>query len=256
MHSHFWVYIAISSLTVLLGCRSDQEASLEWEQHRIDRSISKDSAVKTTIAPYKAELDSMMDVRIGRSAEELEKGEPEGKLGNFVADLVLRKSKEWAAKNELPPPDLALLNNGGLRSSLPKGEVRKGRIYELMPFENVVEILELKGEEMEALFAYLAAQPQPIAGASLKIEEGNAIERRIGGESFDPEREYLVATSDFLADGGDGMDFFKGAEKRISTGIKVRNMIIERIRELDEEGQSVRAELDGRIRRADTEGEG
>ena len=59
---------------------------------------------------------------------------PESLLGNFVTDLCLRQYSNIA--------DICVMNNGGLRSNLTKGEITRGDIYTLMPFENELVILE------------------------------------------------------------------------------------------------------------------
>lgn len=239
---------ALFFLFSLSFCREAPPPSFESETYRIDAGIGKDSTFREEIRPYRKRLDSSMEQVVGRSAEKLKTGRPEGKLGNLIADLIKERSERWSEKEGFPKPDLVVLNNGGLRQPLPEGEITQRRIFQLMPFENIVEWVKLDGEAMEGLFEYLAETPQPISGARFRIDEGQAKDREVAGSPFDPGRSYWVVSSDFLIEGGDGMNFFEQAQERRSSGIKLRDMILHGIRERTEQGEVLKAELDGRIR--------
>ena len=77
---------------------------------------------------------------LAESAQPLEKKQPEGKLGDFVADACLQES--CALTGVI---DLALFNHGGLRRSLPMGCNNVGDVYELMPFDNELVVITLRG---------------------------------------------------------------------------------------------------------------
>ncbi len=248
MLSDIWHITPLFFLFVLSACQEGGDLELKNQQYIVKDSLGQDSAIASKIAPYKKKLKEEMSVVLGYSAHPLHNARPEGGLGNFVADLLLERTQRWAENTGNEKPDLALLNHGGLRTSLPEGAIRKRRIFKLMPFENVVEVLRLDHDAMRALFRYLAHTPQPIAGAEL-VAKGDEVQKiRIQGKPLDSGRYYHVATSDFLARGGDGMDFFKKARSYTSTGIKVRDMIIRHIRSLDAKGDSIRAKVDGRVK--------
>jgi 2',3'-cyclic-nucleotide 2'-phosphodiesterase (5'-nucleotidase family) len=99
--------------------------------------------------------------------------------------------------------DAAILNNGGLRVPLNQGPVTVGRVYELMPFDNALVILELSGTQLMRLADELAAfGGEPVSGIRFRIEDGKAADLLVGVDAVDPERVYRVATHTFLADGG------------------------------------------------------
>ncbi|MFB6257778.1 MAG: 5'-nucleotidase C-terminal domain-containing protein [Flavobacteriales bacterium] len=249
MFSDLWHKTPLIFLLFLMGCQNDPSPIMKAEQHVVKESLGVDSAVHRTVQPYKKELDSSMKVLLGYSKHTLRKGKPEGPLGNFVADLILERTQAWAHRNDRDSIDMALMNNGGLRRPIPEGPVRKGRIYRLMPFENLVEVVELDHSAMKELFSYLADRPQPIAGAELEIRKGKVQRARIGNRALDRSRTYRIATSNFLAEGGVGMDFLQDPLDRTSTGIKVRDMIIRHIKALHAAGDSINGKKDGRIRR-------
>lgn len=247
MTSDIWQKIALFLPIFLIACRSGSSDGPEGNVYVVNDSLGARQEMKELIAPYRKKLERSMSEELGYSLQKLETAEPEGKLGNFVADLVLERSQALIKNEEPERVHMAVLNNGGLRTPLPKGPIEKGRIYRLMPFENEVELLKMRSSAMRELFSYLAETPQPIAGGEL-VKRGNEIERiRVQGRALDSEKAYWVATSNFLAEGGDGMNFFQKATDRVSTGIKVRDMIIDRIQAIDEAGDSISIAKDGRI---------
>lgn len=211
----------------------------------IDADIVADPKIEAIIAPYKAKLDGSMNRIIGQAAKELPKvmRANEFILGNFVADLTLEQ-----AKKEVREIDLALVTMGGLRVSIPAGEIRISTIFELMPFENEVSVITVTGETMEMLFAYMLAKKNvAISNVKMKIKDGKYTQIIVNDKPFDKTKTYTIALSDYLAEGGDGMDFFKKAIKTEKIELKYRDMIIAHIEELTAAGKKVDAQLDGRV---------
>jgi 2',3'-cyclic-nucleotide 2'-phosphodiesterase (5'-nucleotidase family) len=87
-----------------------------------------------------------------------------------------------------------------------------------------------------------------VSGLRFKIDTKKAVEIQIGGQPLDTNKIYSIATNDYLAGGNDKMAALALHEKRINTGIKVRNMLIDFIKAQTAKGKEIRAELDGRIR--------
>ena len=146
---------------------------------------------------------------------------------------------------------MALTNNGGLRATVGPGDISVGRIFELMPFENMLVVLELTGAEVDTLAHQLARNGgDPIAGFSFEIVATSATARNlmVGGQPVSPDSTYRLVTSDYLADGGGPYEILSsGALPRQDMAYLVRDAIIEHIRDI----QQVKPVLDGRIRMAD-----
>jgi 2',3'-cyclic-nucleotide 2'-phosphodiesterase (5'-nucleotidase family) len=205
----------------------------------------EDSAAVRLIRPYKQRLDSIVNEVLAVSDTEMTKGTPEGLLGNFVADLILKRS--LITYN--PAIDFCLLNNGGLRSSIPAGPVTLGKVYELMPFENEAVVLKLSGATVQQLFDKIAQKGgEPIAGARFTISNGRAEDIYINGSEFNPRRTYIMVTSDYLANGGEDLFFLKDALQNQMLGIKLRDLIISHLRAENSGGVRIKAALDERIR--------
>lgn len=185
-----------------------------------------DTAMVNKIAPYKQKLDAQMNEVIGTASAALLKSNPDGSLGNTVADACLH----YANKVNDKPVDFCVLNSGGIRiPSIQQGNITVGKIYELMPFDNMIDVVEMNGEECIQLFTWIAKwNGAPVSGITLNISNGSASNVMINGKPFDATQSYRVATTDYISNGGDGATMFKGA--KTSTNYKLRDAIIEYIK--------------------------
>ncbi|HET6243953.1 MAG: 5'-nucleotidase C-terminal domain-containing protein [Bacteroidetes bacterium] len=212
-----------------------------------DTLISPDSTTIALISPYKKRIDDEMYGILIHSEMAFVKGQPESLLGNLVADLILKKANEYY-QNKGEPIDFCLLNNGGLRSSLPEGEITRGKIFELMPFENELVVLTLSGEKVKMLFNYIAsAEGMPVSGIKMGILKSKAVNILINEIPFDENKTYKVVTSDYLAAGGDKMSFFNEPVRMENLNKKLRDAIIEYMKEENGKGNRLKSKLDQRI---------
>jgi 2',3'-cyclic-nucleotide 2'-phosphodiesterase (5'-nucleotidase family) len=236
-------YLLISAL-VFLGC-SSADHSVEYQAVAMSDSVMMDAGAEAMIKPYRDSLELTMTRVLVQNPTELTRGIPESTLGNLVADLLLERAQVELGDSILP--DFCLVNIGGLRVDLPKGGITVRKVFELMPFENEIDIIKLSPEKMHEMFEYLKMKGgQPISGMNLEIE-AESFNCKINNESFDTERSYYVVTSDYLADGGDRMDFFNEPEARIKTGVSIRDAIIDHFNTLGLAGKSLESKLDGRL---------
>lgn len=165
-----------------------------------------------------------------------------------MADLCYTAARQYSESKDLPPPDFCVLNNGGLRSSLPEGDLLLRHVYELMPFDNELVVIEMDGIVTRKVLDYIAMKGGvPVSGLTISLGNGIPAEVMIGGRPFDPAGTYRVVTSDYLAGGGDAMEMFGTDTKRYSSGIKVRDAIIQYLEEAGKHNTTVVAKKDGRI---------
>ena len=196
-----------------------------------------DSTVLAIITPYQNGIESQMNEILCVSEMEMKKGKPESLLGNFVTDLCLNYADAH----------VCVMNTGGLRSSLPKGNITRGDIYTLMPFENELVVLELDIESFKGLVDYITKRGgEPFSGMTLKasskgydIEEVSRMEDYL---DFNKGNKIRVLTSDYLANGGDKMWFFKDKEQN-KVGVKLRDAIIDHCSKSD----TISSKLDNRL---------
>ena len=208
---------------------------------------SVDSSILSIISPYKIKVDEEMNDTIGVFDVDLIKEQAESNLGNLIAD-VLKTSLEENLGSKI---DFAFSNYGGIRvNSIAKGSILKGEIYELLPFDNSLVMLELKGSELKVLFDHLIHKGGwPVSKEILIIFDKNNPERtvtRVQNQDIIADKIYKIGTIDYLAGGGDNCDFLKD-KKRTDTGIIIREALISFIQKKQAEKLPVTSKKEGRF---------
>lgn len=201
------------------------------------------------LEPYKNEIQSKLTEVISYSETGLMSYRPESPLSNFLSDLILDFAISYSRDNDLDIiPSISLFNHGGIRTSIPKGDITVGNIFELMPFENELVLLLLSGEQVIELCHYLTTRGgEGIAGISFGMNKDKAENIKIQGVKVDPSQKYWLITSDYIANGGDGMKVLTWAEKRINTNKKMRDIIIDHLKKMKQENKIVEGKADRRI---------
>ena len=224
---------------------SSQIALSNYQLMTVDQSYVQDSIVEATIAPYRMQLSESMDQIIGNASMRLTEREVESLLGNFVADAILEQSR-LRYQGDI---DLSVINNGGLRAPIPEGPVTVASIYELMPFENILYIVQMDGSQTQQLFNKLARDKRlAVSNSVVVIREDKPIKIFIDGGPFKSDQTYVLAVSDYLANGGGGMEFLKQAKVLEKIDIKIRDLIIDQIKLMESNGVSIKAEIEGRVK--------
>ncbi len=235
-------------LLLLVACQPRLWQVRQATSTKIAIDASTQALADTTyinyLQPFKKQVDEQMNVVIGRAAETMRGHAPESLLSNFSTD-VYRQSASNYLKSEV---DIAIVNLGGLRTIIPAGYITVRKVFELMPFENELVILYLSGENLNALCQYFASMGgEGVSGLRFKIENKKAINIEINGQPLDVNKLYSIATNDYLAGGNDKMIALALYEKRVNTGIKVRNMLLDYIKAETAKGNEIKVALDGRI---------
>lgn len=248
----FNYYSAIKFLPVIVlaglvfSCSPSYKIAETSDQtYRFNKSVNEtDPGIDSLIAPYKARLDAEMNTVIGRAAPGLRKEKPESKLGNWVADAI----RDYAVESGYPV-DFAIQNFGGLRiGELPEGPVKLGQIFELMPFENNLVILEVNEQDLISFFNRIARYGGwPVSSeVRLTISEDLAKSISIAGNSLQQDKTYLVAMPDYIANGGDSCDFFED-NPRDNTGVLIRDVLIQAVKVANQQAKPIDAKKEGRI---------
>ena len=227
---NFIKYILLIGLVVSIGACSKQihTADIDTSYYRVNYKNKSDKDLDKMIAPYKKQLDAKMNDVIAINPEEMSKRRPSSVLGNWFSDALLEESSRIYGVDI----DMAMQNYGGIRvPSLAKGDVTVGNIYELMPFDNKLVLLELDGKTTKMLLDRVAEKGGwPISHTlSIDIEGDHATNIMIKGEPFDINKTYTVALADYIADGGDNC-FFLADSKRTDKDLLIRDIIIDHLK--------------------------
>lgn len=221
-------------------------ADVTSRNYRMEKgAYTHDGDIAGMIAPYKEKLDAIMLEVIGQNEVEMVKGKPNSPLTNWFADALYEEMNATKGYHV----DFAVQNYGGVRvNSLAAGPVTVGSIYELMPFDNTMYVVTMKGHQVQALLDKIVdSNGWPLSkSVQCTSEFGKAAKVKLNGAPLDPEAEYIAAIPDYVANGGDNLTFLKDCP-RIETGLLVRDILINYVKRQTAEGKILKADPTPRI---------
>jgi 2',3'-cyclic-nucleotide 2'-phosphodiesterase (5'-nucleotidase family) len=215
--------------------------------YAIDRSLPSDTNLLQMLSPYKAGVDTQMQVVIGYTDMPLTKAQPESTLGNFMADAQMVRARQIDSKVVG-----SVVNYGGIRIAyVAPGDLTKGKMYELMPFDNMLTIVEVPGSVLKQFCSHMARfRGWPVSGITYTIKDKEAVEVMVNGAPVNDHIVYKIAMSDYIARGGDNCDFLQPLRKKYTT-IFVRDAMIDYVMNLKQQGKPLHPNLEKRVQYAD-----
>lgn len=223
----------IMIISLILSCDNSKIlVNTEGENISINSGIETIKEVEDIINPYKLNLDKTMNQVLSFSVDNYSKndGDYNTAIGNLMADAIFELTNPVFKLRTGKNIDMVLLNHGGIRSILPKGNITTKTAYKLMPFENSVVVVALKGSVILEMTNYLKVSDKahPISGLELVINADNSYQKiQISNRDVDLEKIYFVATNDYLYKGGDQMEFFKKSDTLYELNYKIRNVLLD-----------------------------
>ena len=232
----------------------------------IDESIREDEEMLELLDEYRPAIDALMTRVVGSTSTNLNGAREdirarETNLGNLICDAMIWKAADLGAT-------IAIQNGGGIRASIPAGEIAMGQVLEVLPYGNQLTTLTVTGEGL------LAAIENGVSG----VEDGAGRFPHVGGMkyTFDPALDpgarvtaldvwdeasasyvpldltasYTIATNNYLAGGGDGYDYSEASD-RYDTGWLLSDALAEYLSEVG----AVAPAIEGRIREDSAETE-
>ncbi len=251
MQNTFSTLLVAAATVSVVSCASHYEvANVSRSRIIIDKKYdqSKDADAEQFIAPFKAKVDSVMSPVVGTAARYLEKYKPESPLSNLMADILI-----WGAKPFNEHPDFAVYNIGGIRAAFAKGEVTYADVLDVAPFENKICFCTLTGEKVIELFQQMAdfgGQGVSHGVEAVMDKDDKLVSLKINGSEVDPQREYRIATLDYVAEGNDKMVAFKSKIKvnsPVDEKNNVRYIIINYFKEMAAQGKAVDSKVENRF---------
>ena len=234
------------SLFIILGltaCHKPvQVVSFTTEAIPVDASTDgiQDESYVAHLAPIKAQLEEQMNVQLGYAPEALWVGSPECPMLNWASDALLNAARRTYTEEV----HFAVVNIGGMRCSWPAGPITRGTVFELMPFDNRLVLLTLKGQDvLDLCQAFADYGGQGVAGLRMTAVDGKLADVTIGGKAVDPQALYHVATSDYLSGGADHMEALARYSECKKSDLIIRDLYIEEVARQD----TIRAAVDGRM---------
>ena len=150
----------------------------------IDANVEQKKELVQVIEPYKQKLEKSMSEKISYTSIELNRRGDNSNIGILLSDFILEKANEWAKNNNMNSVDAVILNIGGIRNDINKGDILVKNIFEVMPFENELVIMKLKGEDIKGVFEYYekSQRNNPVAGMYIEVEKGKLKKGLIAGQ--------------------------------------------------------------------------
>jgi 5'-nucleotidase len=231
------------ALVVETGCHTENIGVLKnvngrWQEELLayGKFNGEDPIVKKEIDREAANINKYLGQKLGKTKVFLNGNRVPGvrtqetNLGDFCADAFLWQAKQASVLNGVV--DGALTNGGGIRNSIPAGVITRGSLHGVMPYNNQLYVIKLKGsvllEMLEAATCFIpeamGAFPQ-VAGITYELdtkkpfvkgkqyphstyfapaEPGNRVKiLTVAGKPFNPNKIYAIAVAEFIAAGGD-----------------------------------------------------
>lgn len=237
-------------ITLTDGVVTDKKASLITFAEA--SKFNEDPKILTIIDEANETNETILEKVVGKTATELDGVREhvrggETNLGNLLTDAMIAATGA----------DVALTNGGGIRASIPAGEVTMGKIMTAFPFNNAVTVIEVTGKDIvDALKFGVDAYPEVagkfphVGGMSYQIltggEKNDVVNIVVNGAPIDVTKTYKLATNDFMAVGGDGYDMFKGKPQVTLSGL-LSEAVAEHITTLTKKDGQVDYKVEGRI---------
>lgn len=234
------LFVIFLTLFFVISCSKQPYyvSKIEGKRIPITEKQNQVPEIENFIKPYREHINKDLDSVLAYCPETLDKssGEWQTTIGNLMADVTLQRGNLVFNAREKKNIDICLLNNGGIRSILPKGNVTSRTAFEIMPFENSLVVIALKGEQILELVDYfiVTKKAHPLAGMTFTIDKNNQPKNiLVQGKTVEKEAIYYVATNDYLSNGGDNMNFFKKGIQKFDLDYKLRNILIDYFKEMD-----------------------
>ncbi|SFD81454.1 5'-nucleotidase C-terminal domain-containing protein [Flavobacterium phragmitis] len=234
------LFVIFLTLFSIFSCspKNYNLTKIEGKQLPVTEKAGETPTIEAFIKPYRDHINQDLDNVLAYCPETLDKstGKWQTNIGSLLADVCLQRGNLVFKAREKKDIDVCLLNHGGIRAILPKGNVTTRTAFEIMPFENNLVVIALKGEQILDIAAYIIKEkkPQPLSGMTFTIAKDNTAKNiMVQGKPLDLNKTYYVATNDYLANGGDSMTFFAKGTEKFDLNYKLRNVLIDYFKEVD-----------------------
>jgi 2',3'-cyclic-nucleotide 2'-phosphodiesterase (5'-nucleotidase family) len=242
------IYGLVAAALTFGGCKATYYQSAKVQYSHIEanaQQLGSDSLMQQLLIPYSKKINETMNEPLASLGVQLVKRSPENTLGYFMTDAYLTMAQKKFERKV----DVAFMNPGGIRlNSIEPGVITLGKIYELMPFDNLMVLIELKGAELKQFLNQTASRGAwPVSGLSYTINQAKqATAIMVNNQPLEENTLYTVAVSDYVANGGDQNSIFKG-KPQVSKGYLQRDALIDYVKSWAEQKQTIGLPIGKRI---------
>ena len=221
------IFFAVSCST------SYKTENVQYSHYRIQQYDEGNKSLSSIVKPYSDSVNKLMNVVIGYNENRLEKKREANTLGFFITDAYLEMAKQKLD----PKVDAAFMNSGGIRlPEIPAGAITQGKIFELMPFDNLMVILKVKGSLLKQYLDTLATNEGVIeSGITMQIVNKTTQQVMIGGKPLDLNSDYTIVHSDYVVMNS---NLLKNIN-RVNIGYLLRDAILDYVKFINNQNRKV-----------------
>ncbi len=212
-----------------------------------DAAASRYTAMDHWLDHYRHGVDSIMNNPVGTSARFMKNSSDAAQ--NWVSDATMDIIRELSGIKNI---DCAIMNKGGIRTDMPQGTVTEGVIGSMFPFDNRFVVLEMPGNELIESIKLMCGRGGDAVSKELRAtynDKGELIKATLKGKKIDPKKTYIVATIDYLANGGDYMTPMKRCKRLFVDTQKYGNHILKYVKGLQAQGKLINSTDEVRIQK-------
>jgi 2',3'-cyclic-nucleotide 2'-phosphodiesterase (5'-nucleotidase family) len=236
-----------AAFLLIFSCKPAYKASsVQYKDYKVENTQT-DTSFNVFLSPYSDSVNRSMNMVIATLATDLEKKQPESTLGNLMADAMKTMASKYYGMNV----DAAFVNYGGIRLPVVKaGVITKGKIFELMPFDNIIIIQKMQGKVLKEFLDHVASRGGwPVSGLTMQIKNSKAENVIINGKPLDLSATYTIANSDYVANGGDKSEMLR-VIPQINNGSLFRDALIEYFSSFTKAGKQITVTIENRVTNA------
>jgi 2',3'-cyclic-nucleotide 2'-phosphodiesterase (5'-nucleotidase family) len=228
-------YSLFFAVLFALSCKTSyQTSAVQYKDYRINTKQPANDEINNLLKPYSDSVNKSMNDVVAVAGMSLERKQPEGTLGNLLADAMLAKAKEKFKTNV----DACFLNSGG-------------KIFEMSPFDNLIVLLKVDGKTLQQFLDTAAMKGGwPTAGCTYQLKDKKAVNIKIGGNAVTDTGQYTIALVDYLANGGDNCDMLKKIPQQ-NIGYLFRDAVIEYFADMEKQGKQLTSTIENRVSNAE-----
>jgi 2',3'-cyclic-nucleotide 2'-phosphodiesterase (5'-nucleotidase family) len=237
-------FFLIGFAVLLIQCNPVYRAkSVQFYDYNVT-NVKTDSSFINFLQPYRDSLTKTMNTVVATLDTDLSKTQPEGTLGNIMADAMYEMAEKYYGEQ----PDAAFMNYGGIRLPVLKaGVITRGKLFELFPFDNVLVLVKLRGNVLQQFLDHISGRGGwPVAGMTMQIKKNKAVNIVIGGKPIDSTTTYTIALGDYTANGGDDAAMLKGLPQ-LNKGYLMRDALIDYFSSFTKAGKTITVQLQNRV---------
>lgn len=251
LRKQYFCLIIISAASLLAtGCAPKKYTNTKVNTAYIEvaNTIETNNDIDAFLKPYRDHITNDLSKVLAYNPQDLDKASEQWQnpMTNFYADAIFEIAAPVFEQRTGKKIDFCLLNYGGIRATIAKGDITTRTAYDIMPFENNAIVLGLKGETVNEMASFIIANKvaHPLSGIEISVDKNQLIKDiKINNKSIDKNKTYYLITNDYLAKGGDKMDFLLKATENYPLNYKLRNMFSAYFTKIDTLNPSVKPRI-------------